>query len=746
MPPFYAVHGENHDILEFIVVFNHKIGDVKAFGEDLVVRGHFTDYQAVATMGWGTVVTYPNTDDVVVVGLDKVKDSGGVPYLLCKGTWKSKYTALEIGYRPKGKAEGFVTITGRITSEFEKVFASTVQEAAKPPKGQVIFPHFHSGPGKWAVSHNFLSKSNLPAVCLWRKEIPAHFEMHSHVMSNHCAPVVGIWEKSGATLFLEPSYGTQDYMADFWFVMGEAGDIGKRSTTAIAAEFAKQMGAANFQKVFPYLKEAHTASGTLMPMDMEYMHFLGYFGIPITRWAYGKKWYCWNKKWEKHTNNTPTVIASPSMYGYVPPTIIPPETETPASTHGETWSFLSKDDAKAYVPWAAQLADHERVTKSSLSVPRVSSLPFYHFEPRRHANLAQYPAEKTLLALSMTKAVQSSVWSRASLLFGYKLYTAMGWAPMDPYLKDVLQPFYMQCEADQIPILNHCTPVGFYSHDRRFYFDLLKEQGLVSATPARHGDGWPKQFPSTVPGPDGKILAPSTKEDKIWWYTQNYVSPDAWKAVAKAYPKLKFCLAHFGDSAHLDEDGWGERKVREPKGTRKKLTIAFSGAQIDRANSHWFLADLIDLVQPTNRAFIDLSYVMLNKRNSVKFQELFDWARIHKPILLERVLWGTDWPLLGNESMVKDYKWTKENILHRYARAFRDQISSMPGDFFLRVCFLNPIQYLGLHSLPTKVGQAGVANPWPWLSELPEAIFTDFTADKLRLLYKHEKSLAHALP
>lgn len=111
--------------------------------------------------------------------------------------------------------------------------------------------------------------------------------------------------------------------------------------------------------------------------------------------------------------------------------------------------------------------------------------------------------------------------------------------------------------------------------------------------------------------------------------------------------------------------------------------------------------------------------------------------------LLERILWGTDWPLIGNEAPVTSGKKGGGNMLHRYAKGFRDAIPSMPPDFFLRACFLNPLQYLDLagirKTLNTKEGSA----PWPWIDDLPPQLFdAEFSGDKAELFYRECSLLA----
>jgi hypothetical protein len=739
----YLVHGQHHRLMEFVLAINGKPESLRRLSDAFVVHA------LSKTSG-----AYRQVAMAAVRDATEVHGCGVLKFVV---DLEENESSLRIGYienpDPLALAMGNVfhqdfpiPILDNLPLRFQAVAWRPKLPDGDDPRDDraegwidVLSPF--RAPGKWQVGHAFSKRGDFPVIFLWHCEIPAHFEMHSHVMSNHCAPLPAIWEKDPKAALLEPGYAAQDALAPLPQVRGEAGDIGRRPTPEIAQRFAAELAAASFHDVFPFLAREHTTTGCVMPMDMEYMHFDGYFGTPITQFAYGKWWYCWNKSWGKSTNNVSVFI--PAETSDQKGSVLEPGTPTPTSSHGETWCYMSGSDGKAYKRWHAQLIHHGNVFLNSLS-PQIASLPFYHFDPRRYANLGKFTSEKTLPLVPFGSIVHSTEWDRTSFFFGFKLYTAMGWAPEDPLLKEPLKEFYDRCEQEDIPLLNHCTPEGFYTHDRKFYYDLLLGQKMVGDTLSRDQDGWPRCFPRSVRTPDGRILTEPTEErDKIWWFVYNYVSPAAWKPLVQTHKKLKLCLAHFGDSVHLDEKGWDDRKGREPKDTHRMLTIAFSGDQIDRERSHCILADLIDLVQPDNRVFIDLSYVMLNERNSLKFQEVFEWARVHKPILLERILWGTDWPLLGNEPMVTRYN--SGPILYRYAMAFRNRLPRMPGDFFLRTCFLNPIQYLGLSGLSQRLSKAGHANIWPWLEDMHPNLFTDFQTDKLELYYRHEKNLVHPL-
>lgn len=437
--------------------------------------------------------------------------------------------------------------------------------------------------------------------------------------------------------------------------------------------------------------------------------------------------------------------------------MIPPlYTDTPPSTRGEVWNWMSMEDGRAYESWGVQQAAHsELFTNSAGKLAR--SLPFYHFDPRRYTSQAG-PLEETgwTLADVRKQPVQSSTHSGIAKYFGFKLYTAMGWAPMDPFLKEPLQQFYTFCESDQIPLLNHGTPAGYYTHDRRHYYDLLLAEGKITeGNLDQHENGWCSRFAQTVPGPGGHPFAPTSKKDehwwqnresgRIWWYTHHYVSAQSWRKVLNKFPRLKLCLAHFGDSDHLRDNSWGDRKVREPSSNVvKKITLGFSGDKIDPAKTHRFLYDLLELIQPNNSVFVDLSYVILNDHNASKFMELFRWARSYKPILLERILWGTDWPLIATQKPVTSTK--AGNMLHRYARGFRNAIPSIPSDFFLRACFLNPMQFLDLNRIRTEVRNAGEPDVWQWVDDLDPSHFDmSFQGDKTELFYRGNRTLAKPL-
>ena len=136
--------------------------------------------------------------------------------------------------------------------------------------------------------------------------------------------------------------------------------------------------------------------------------------------------------------------------------------------------------------------------------------PMYHYDPRRWVLVSDW--WETINKDIATK-------NRKGTFIGFKLYTALGFKPLDPKLEDHQTKFYKNCEQDEIPVLCHCSPGGMCSHDIDFYYKLDK--------------------------------TPKTEYERTYWFDRKkdwfydkFVSPEAWKEqVLKKYPKLKLCLA-----------------------------------------------------------------------------------------------------------------------------------------------------------------------------------------------------------
>ncbi|MCB9495818.1 MAG: amidohydrolase family protein [Fibrobacteria bacterium] len=724
-------HSKTHRLVEFVLAINHSIEELKKLNEEFVVR-----IKTVSKIGRDQ--TRVSWRDAQTVSVSEAIASGNRGAILFRITVHATECSLYLGYKKTPNSNEITPIIPEIPLDFSVIAWRSEDfnreehlRALDAGWIDVIGPV--QAPGKWQVGHAFCKVSNYPLIFIWRCEIPAFFEMHSHIESNHCSPLppawVHIWDATTEALHIQPSYEKQDKISPY--ALGEGGVIGAKPTSAIGNRFGLDLYDSKMQNIFPFLQDDHNLIACLMPMDMEYMHFDGYFGIPVTkaienidpttRRTSFVHWYCWNKSWKFKPNNEGK--DAPKM---------------PISQKGETWCWMSEENAVAYEPWKKQRDAHVGLSNTWQN-PQL--LPFYHFDPRRYTPQAkEAESAKWDLRKAFSQPIQAN--PKNDSFFGYKLYTSLGWAPMDPYLRDPLEAFYAHCVENEIPVLNHGTPAGYYTHDRRFYFDLLMQGGkVIEGSMDEFQENWLSRFAHEIPGPDGVKFAPKAmnepnqEPDHLYWFTHHYVSARSWKPVLERFPTLKICLAHFGDSDHLKSDSWNDRKGREPKGTLRDLQLAFDGNKIDPSRTHRFLQDMLDLIQPDNQVFVDLSYVILTEKNTKSFQNLFEWARGNKPILLERILWGTDWPLIAKQDPVTSA--TGGNMLHRYAKGFQSALPQMPSDFFVRACFLNPLQYLDLKRVRSLLPFQ--RDRWSWIEDMDPLHFdAKYSKDKMELFYKHK--------
>lgn len=738
MPPVKVLrNGKAYLNCNIGLLVNHSTETIAGIPEEIVIKGAFQEkrfFSKTPTTAMKEMARIPLSDFI---------DMGGYSYYECGLWWEVDLVVerFQIFYAtsPKTGKPQEIRITDPMPLEFS--------EACYEPSGRAKDGALHAdlpfnGSGRWHLSHAFDSAvegNNL--VYLWRYAVPAIFECHSHVMSNHCATLPAIWEKDGFLAALEPGYTFQDVMGPVF--KGEMVSHSIVKTAEVAITFHKHLKESPFFRAFPGLMDKAYAIGTVLPMDMDFMHYLGYEGVPIVKDHLGAKWYCWNRKWKRTTNNQETYHTHP--HGGVRK-IPKPYASEPSPVDGETWRFMSSGSAKKYTPWDEQYNDYIGLLGRTSKDKNATVAPLIHFDPRRYSGKG---SGVRALASLFAEVVQCG----GIHFTGIKLYTAMGWAPMDPLLKHPLMEFYSRCESDQIPLINHCSPAGFYTHDRKFYFDLHKEKGRLDTSRCPDKDGWPTKFTNWASTPQntyrqvgGLRGEPSTEMEKIWWYCQNYVNPVCWTDTVAKFPKLKLCFAHLASSDHLEEGtSWKTREKREPENAPRNLTIGFNGSNLDPSKTHSFLYELLELIQPENRIFTDLSYVILNERNVENFRKLFTWARQHKPILLERILWGTDWPLIGDDNMVKDADVSglkKPPILYKYAKGFAEHFEDLPADFFFRACFLNPMQFWRMDTLKNK---APSSFPHAWIDDVPSSILDDYASDKVELFYKQNPALTKKL-
>ncbi|RKH52190.1 amidohydrolase family protein [Corallococcus llansteffanensis] len=122
--------------------------------------------------------------------------------------------------------------------------------------------------------------------------------------------------------------------------------------------------------------------------------------------------------------------------------------------------------------WSAQVL----ATKTACAEHPLRLIPMYHYEPRR---FSQWTGKEQ----SFQEASLAPGWDRpfselatkeqAGMFAGFKMYTSQAYQPTDPNVP-ALAKFFERCAKQGVPIMNHCTPSGHFTHDRKLYIELDK--------------------------------------------------------------------------------------------------------------------------------------------------------------------------------------------------------------------------------------------------------------------------------
>lgn len=214
-----------------------------------------------------------------------------------------------------------------------------------------------------------------------------------------------------------------------------------------------------------------------------------------------------------------------------------------------------------------------------------------HYDPRRILHDVVTPLEPTPLARSI-KAVPvddappfngmdpailepfSRIVGRSpeGLYLGFKLYTSQGYMPADPVkaIAAIQRKFYANCITHDLPLMNHCVPGGYFTHQRRHYLSWFTKQaqGKFSRHDAVELDhDWNDVARSL---PSSRSALDSARVHELGFFYEHFVHPDAWgKLLQKPqYAKLRLCLAHFAADDQLwreDPDKWTNDDLSEAK-------------------------------------------------------------------------------------------------------------------------------------------------------------------------------------
>lgn len=189
--------------------------------------------------------------------------------------------------------------------------------------------------------------------------------------------------------------------------------------------------------------------------------------------------------------------------------------------------LASEQEVSIYEQWERQLLYTEI---SALKYP-LKLLPMFHYDPRRWQT---YGKNGNTYSLSQVTG--------EGLYLGFKMYTAQGYKPLDPRLP-IMEDFYVKCRKADIPIMNHGTPGGASTYEKKEYLNFFHLNDGAGEKQAQQQESQAHCDPEE-------------------YFDEHYVSPQAWEKLLEKVitlyddngairdkadmRSLRLCLAHFG--------------------------------------------------------------------------------------------------------------------------------------------------------------------------------------------------------
>jgi hypothetical protein len=581
---------------------------------------------------------------------------------------------------------------------------------------------------------------------LWRlpKVLP-YFDSHLHIQSNHVAPLPIVWDKFPASKLvkmLQPGYEGTDlnlatgtagiaalgagivygilrkdmslafdiggYLIHFFrsgraneglddlskVLFGESGKIGVLTTYQVSDKLGSELRGVSHWGLPFYPRPADAkrpdtvwALSTPLPMDMHYGHFNGYFAEPI---------------YHEESNGDFSFNVDPFT-----------------GKRGR----ISAKEAEVYEEWEEQLNFTKAAAKKDANQWRI--LPHFHFDPRRYRDDDRTKENWEKPFPFINSAAGKS--EKDEPFIGVKTYTSLGYMPLDPLLP-WQKKIYERCEKLGIPWMNHCTVEGAYTHEKPFFYDLWKrnpETAQVFRDWEALKNPEDKQTSKTIEGLEadlaslvksmslgGNIGSIQKKEAALWrekcrWFDEHYIYPKAWEQVATDYPKLKLCLAHF-----CGYDFWGDKGFESEGAKNLKTGMVYgfpktdSGSLPDKTKTNPLIHQLVSLIREDNQVHADISFFFFTEYNRDSLRRFFSWARTYKKgLLLDRILWGSDWPLLIMDKSLKRKIEMRSEMMRKYAAFNFKELCAIDPELWIRFTTINPARFYGIRELVPHLGK-----------------------------------------
>jgi hypothetical protein len=226
-----------------------------------------------------------------------------------------------------------------------------------------------------------------------------------------------------------------------------------------------------------------------------------------------------------------------------------------------------------------------------------------------------------------------------------------------------LKGYYAQCEKDQIPILNHCTPEGAPTHDKKAYIRFKHPWDTSSDEAQKQKSMQPHEKAMGVGFPREELQRRLAADS---YFTENFISPRAWRVVLDKHPKLRLCLAHFGGNTKEGRE-WGFELIK----------------MIEEG-------DAPNYTYPN--LYVDISYSFADADFRRHFKEKL---LPNHPRILGRILFGTDWYM----TLLSDVDFRE------YCREAKEFLDSIDKSLWLKFTQDNPYRFYRLGSQIGRIAE-----------------------------------------
>jgi predicted TIM-barrel fold metal-dependent hydrolase len=500
-------------------------------------------------------------------------------------------------------------------------------------------------------------------------------DAHSHIQSGVTAPLPLLWDQVPGNVKMP-----RELIADLLGIknQNDAGEISKNTIETIAERLVKEQnetykgsrlleekpykeGMTDQQKAEElFTGKAHIFSPTIiMPMDMDFAHIAGFPPESSTIYHEDSKDTVEMAAVKQGESLDGAVYLDGAYYknktkGSVERVIYYERRDAFAAENRGVIVDVSDEKPNHVWKYQAYYLQHE-ATVAAVKKNPWTLIPMFHYDPRRwcKSDPAEMDKKRWTYGPWDYPFKYIATLKNAGMFIGFKMYPPLGYKPLDPRLPN-LEKFYARCEAEDIPILTHCSPGGVGTHEATFYHKLDKAD--------------------LTKQPDRIVSCMYDPCTPLGYFYDEYVHPKNWRPVLMKYPKLKLCLAHFG-GAEWKEVGissdWVEEitKLTDPKIVQGQNTAG----EIHFEN-----------------VYTDVSCYNLKdgstRRNVAELFREMDSSRRYGH-LQDKLLFGVDWYL----SLV-----TGAPAYQEFVERFFDAMSESDQWQWYRSAIVNPATFYGL--------------------------------------------------